>query len=63
MCSGCEHEQVPVYTATHTQQPGAAADVAVPNQLPFTLRVYVDVDALQTIGADELNRIFHREPS
>ena len=45
--------------ATDLEGPWAAADVAVPNELTFALRVDVDVDVLEAVGASDSRGVVH----
>lgn len=45
--------------ATDLEGPWAAADVAVPNELTFALRVDVYVDVLEAVGASDSRGIVH----
>ena len=46
--------------ATDLEGPWTAADVAVPNELTFALRVDVYVDVLEAVGASDSRGVIHR---
>ena len=46
--------------ATDLEGPWAAADVAVPNELTFVLRVDVYFDVLEAVRASDLGGVVHR---
>jgi hypothetical protein len=48
--------------ATDLEGPWTAADVAVPNELTFALRVDVYVDVLEAVGASDSRGVIHWGP-
>jgi hypothetical protein len=48
-----------VCSATDFKRPWPAADVAVPNELTFALRVDVHLEALKAVGANQLSGVVH----
>jgi len=55
-------DQRAVCGAADVERPWVAADVAVANELAFALRVDVDVDGLEAVGARDLGNVVHLAP-
>ena len=60
--SRCVNDERAVCSATDFKRPWPAADVAVPNELTFALRVDVYVDVLEAVGASDSRGVVHWGP-
>ncbi len=59
MSANRQNQELSVLGSGYVQRPGAAADVAVLNELALRFRVHVDFDALEAIRANDLGSIVH----